>query len=262
MCPQRSKRSIRKHSAIRLGAGLEKSLSAYAIAATAAGVSLLALAPSASARIVYTRANTPIPVNGGPVPLDLNHDGVADFSFSNRVRYSSIDPLVEFLLQGLPDGKSNAIWGRGSFVRTFFNSSHAFAFAGALHPGFTVGPNKSYFQKGKNGVLGFYKIAASGGSVTSQTYGQWLNTKSRYLGLQFLIDGQVHYGWARLSVSLIPPTATKGIYATLTGYAYETIANKPIITGKKGPDVITLEPATLGRLAQGASGMSAWREKK
>jgi hypothetical protein len=35
--------------------------------------------------------------------------------------------------------------------------------------------------------------------------------------------------------------------ATLTGYAYETIPNKPIITGKtKGPDVITLDPATLG----------------
>jgi hypothetical protein len=53
------------------------------------------------------------------------------------------------------------------------------------------------------------------------------------------------------------------IEATLTGYAYETIPNKPIIAGKtKGPDVITLEPATLGHLAQGASGISAWREQK
>ena len=49
----------------------------------------------------------------------------------------------------------------------------------------------------------------------------------------------------------------------LTGYAYETVPNKPIITGKTtGPDVITLDPATLGHLAQGASGISAWREKK
>jgi hypothetical protein len=65
-------------------------------------------------------------------------------------------------------------------------------------------------------------------------------------------------------MSLIPPMPNqRGIQATLTGYAYETIPNKPIITGKiKGPDVITLEPATLGRLAQGASGISTWREKK
>jgi hypothetical protein len=39
------------------------------------------------------------------------------------------------------------------------------------------------------------------------------------------------------------------IAATRTGYAYETIPNKPIITGKtKGPDVITLDPARLGHL--------------
>jgi len=258
MSSQGKKTSIRNRSVIGLSAGLEKSLSAYAVAAAAAGVSLLALAPSASARIVYTRANTPIPVNGGPVPLDLNHDRVVDFFFSNRVRSSSIDPRVSFLLQGVPKGNSNAIWGRGTLSLSRLNFSGGFA--GALHPGFAVGPNRPYFQKGRNGVLGFYRGVASFGSFTTQTYGQWLNTRNRYLGFQFLIDGQVHYGWARLKVA---PPASGGIQATLTGYAYETIPNKPIIAGKtKGPDVITLEPVTLGRLAQGASGMSAWRQKK
>jgi len=43
--------------------------------------------------------------------------------------------------------------------------------------------------------------------------------------------------------------ATKSVY--ITGYAYETVANKPIVTGqRKGPDVITVQPtstpATLG----------------
>ena len=86
-------------------------------------------------------------------------------------------------------------------------------------------------------------------------------TKNRYLGLQFVINGQVHYGWARLSVSLTDPSLNKfGIYAVLTGYAYEDVPNKPIITGKtKGPDVITLDPATLGHLAGGASQIPAWR---
>jgi hypothetical protein len=54
-----------------------------------------------------------------------------------------------------------------------------------------------------------------------------------------------------------------GITAVVTGYAYETIPNKPIITGKtKGPDVVTLQPATLGHLATGASAMPAWRVKQ
>jgi hypothetical protein len=132
-------------------------------------------------------------------------------------------------------------------------------FAAALHPGFTVGPKKSYFQEGTSRWL----MALAGGSnFGTNTKGQWLYTCGRYLGLKFTIDGETHYGWARLTVTL--PTGIGGtIKATLTGYAYETIPNKPIITGKtKGPDVITLEPATLGRLAQGASGISAWREKK
>jgi hypothetical protein len=54
-----------------------------------------------------------------------------------------------------------------------------------------------------------------------------------------------------------------GITAVLTGYAYETIPGKPIITGKtKGPDVVTLQPATLGHLATGASAIPAWRVKQ
>ena len=64
---------------------------------------------------------------------------------------------------------------------------------------------------------------------------------------KFLIKGKFHYGWARLS--------TQGMTDTLTGYAYETIANKPIITGKtKGSSAITIPAGaagTLGHLALG-----------
>ena len=54
-----------------------------------------------------------------------------------------------------------------------------------------------------------------------------------------------------VSFSRLNVTLKRGqIAATRTGYAYETIPNKPIITGKtKGPDVITLDPATRGHLA-------------
>jgi len=53
------------------------------------------------------------------------------------------------------------------------------------------------------------------------------------------------------------------ITATLTGYAYETIPNKPIIAGKThGPDVITLQDASLGHLARGASAIPSWRAKE
>ena len=75
-----------------------------------------------------------------------------------------------------------------------------------------------------------------------------MNVYDRYLGIMFQIKGKPHYGWARLNVS----GGGGSLGGVLTGYAYETIPNKPIIAGKtKGPDVITVEPATLGRLALG-----------
>ena len=65
------------------------------------------------------------------------------------------------------------------------------------------------------------------------------------------------------------------IKAILTGYAYETIPNKAIITGKtKGPDDAGVEesnttpsrptrkPGSLGLLAMGAPGLSIWRREE
>jgi hypothetical protein len=249
MTPQLSANPRQCKPANLLSPQLEKSLAAYAAAAISAGVSLMALASPSEARIVYTPANTPIPVNGGLVPLDLNHDGVADFSFSNWSYVFKCCELTDaFLVQVAPATKTNAVWGRGSFHFSFqgFNGG----FASALHRGFSVGANKSYFQNGRHGLVGF-SIDNPISSFTTRTYGQWLQTKGRYLGLQFLIDGQVHYGWARLTVS---GPQSGGFAVSLTGYAYETIPNKPIITGKtKGPDVITVNERSLGHLARGAS---------
>jgi hypothetical protein len=203
----------------------------------------------AEAKIVYTPANISIPVNGGWVPIDLNHDGIADFSFSNYQTATGTNGGG--LLRAQAKNQSDEIWGRGEF-RNYGR------FAYALRPGFGVGPNRSFFQKGSRWIMA--ETAAGGFSSFehSATYGQWLYTRNRYLGLKFTVGGAVHYGWARFTV-----TVPLGIQATLTGYAYETTPYKPIVTGKtNGPDVITLKPATLGRLAQGASGISAWREKK
>jgi len=76
--------------------------------------------------------------------------------------------------------------------------------------------------------------------------------------LQFLIKGKVHYGWARLTVVNNHP----GLAATLTGFAYETVPCKPIITGQTKESGEIVQPARLGHLARGASAISAWRVKQ
>jgi len=245
----------RRRQIARLGSELEKRLSAYTVAAAATGVSLLALTAESQAKIVYTATNTPIPFNGGPVLVDLNNDGIADFFLSNggvSLSYFTVD----FLRAGA-ESQRNAIWGRGSLQwgdRKLGppKASYSSVFASALRAGFTVGPNKSYFQKGKGWLMGLVEDSRFRGS---ENFGQWGCSQPRYLGMKFMISGQTHFGWARVKFESTGPF--------LTGYAYETVANKPIVTGKtKGSDVIASEEASLGCLARGASGISAWREKK
>jgi hypothetical protein len=87
-----------------------------------------------------------------------------------------------------------------------------------------------------------------------------------YLGLKFSIHGQTHFGWARFNATV----DRHRVFAMLTGYAYETAANKPTVTGKTKGDIDLVrdasrsepapEPASLDRLAQGAEGLAAWRK--
>jgi len=128
-----------------------------------------------------------------------------------------------------------------------------------------VGP-KGSFQASTQGMATLRKYGNKTHSSTT-TKGPWQNVSNRYLGLKFYIHGQAHYGWARLNVTV----TNYGIYALLTGYAYETIANKAIVTGKtKGGQTVSRpaglsqhesSTATLGVLAQGASNLAVWRER-
>jgi hypothetical protein len=81
--------------------------------------------------------------------------------------------------------------------------------------------------------------------------------------MKFVINGTAHYGWAHVTVH--------NGNAVLNGYAYETVPNTPIVTGKtSGPVVADLSmeplssdhPATLGLLAQGSRGLAVWRREE
>ncbi len=72
------KRSSGPRKTTDLSKSVHQQLSMYALAAGAAGVSALALAPSADAKIIYTKTNTQILANT-PYNLDVNNDGTTDF---------------------------------------------------------------------------------------------------------------------------------------------------------------------------------------
>jgi hypothetical protein len=218
---------------------------------------LLALAQPAGAKIVYTPTHHVIGPFGS-YKLDLNHDGKTDFTI-HEVRQSSTDgPTLNCLAAAVARG--NAVEGYLSYRQVDV--------AVALKRGARISQSGGFVSKGSFGPVMACTVSSNG----TQIFGPWVNATNRYLGLKFKIHGQTHYGWARLSVRR---TGLLKIIATLTGYAYETVPNKPILAGKQNGSEESIElrnrsattapilqPASLGRLAQGETGLVTWRREK
>jgi len=227
----------------------QKRLDLYALAASAAGVSLFALAQPVEAEIVYTPTNRSIGINT-PFNLDLNHDGIADFQLWNKY---SFNIAIEAKLGIKPMLATNRIAGDSEFAAAF--------------PGGVLIDRNTHFPSKGDGVMvwWFYSFSST---ICCGSYGPWRNVQNRYLGLKFSINGETHFGWARLSVKFFAPNIT----ATLTGYAYETEANKAIKTGQtaEGSPSASLTPPSrkapsvgaLGVLAIGSAVQSIWRREE
>jgi len=226
-----------------LSDSLHHQLSLYALAASAAGVSLLALPLPSEGKVVYTPAHKWLPVNQYYY-LDLNHDGVNDFQFILGSTIFSASFVRHMSLR----------WAASTQTKNAIYSikSKGFSCAAALPKGTKVGPHSPGFKSQVRAAF-MFSSAFSAFNSNRTYFGPWMNvTKSAYLGVQFGIKGEVHYGWARFGRI----RHDKPVRALLMGYAYETTPNKRIVTGEtKGPDVITAqpdaEPGSLGRLALG-----------
>jgi hypothetical protein len=252
---KRSPRITRTPS--ELSQSVHERLNMYALAASAAGVGTLVLAHPAEAKIVYTPTHVIIGLHGS-YKLDLNHDGKTDFNFLQSFFISqTYGESYQEILTVVPLGENQVI---GGVTQTQINSHYAVALA----PGVRIGP-KGRFSKGPNGMAWF------GTGFTTWCGGHWFDVKNRYLGLEFRVKGKLHYGWARLNVTCT--TSQRKATGTLTGYAYETIPNKPIIAGKThGTDDAEPAPAsvtkhtpeqpTLGMLALGSLALSIWRREE
>jgi hypothetical protein len=188
-----------------------------------------------------TRRTTKIPQGFERfVFLDLNHDGINDFTFSNFMTASSSRVFL-WVKDGHP-GNAISSTGAGSSV----------AFASALPAGKVIGPNGKF-------VKGDQRQMDNNDGPGPKCEGPWIQARELYLGLEFVIKGEIHFGWARLNVNCGPERVNK---ARLTGYAYETVANKAILAGDMGPDASADDPGTLGNLARGAAAIFGGRDQQ
>lgn len=240
----------------------------YAIAAAVAGVSVLALTEPAAAEVVVTKKTIQIPVSTGttanPVTISLANNGVTDISLTLWA-----GALPGRTLDFNSPNESNGALAAGSAP-----------YAVALTRGAKIGPVGSearffYFR-------GLVELSASSG-VNKYCKGFWGSNpkyylgvgcgeeKNQYVGVRFLLNGQTHYGWIRLTVTTSPDPNGPALTAKITGYAYETVANKPILAGTaatSAAEVQVPEKAqhhagpSLGMLAGGVQALPLWRREE
>jgi hypothetical protein len=216
----------------------ESRLSAYAMAAGAAGVGLLAAALPAEAEVVFTPAHTIFTT--GTLFIDLNNDGLKDFALT-IYNWSTSDRRL--VVSGLNAQNGALGYSSGPSYPPF-----------ALKSGSPIPPTRSG---------GFWQREAPAANVGVSIFGTAItgpfpNVGARYLGLQFVINGEIHYGWAAIKVKGRATTAHSAeIQVTLLGYAYETVANESILAGQRsGAGDVKMSdpipgPGSLGVLAHG-----------
>jgi hypothetical protein len=236
---------------------VQRHLHAYGIAAGAAGVSVLSITQSSRAEVVYTPANETIGRQSS-LRLDLNHDGIIDYTVTE---YGGKSGLNTYQYLSVRAARSNSV----NCASTYCISGQSYA--AALSKGSRIG-----FSPRRGWMTGDAPMAFEELFERRSVFylDGWVNVHSRYLGLQFQINGETHFGWARLNVKFHGGLPGGRIWeAQLTGYAYETVARKSIQAGQTrgssedgsqaslSPDA----PGQLGVLALGSNGIALRRRE-
>jgi HYDIN/CFA65/VesB family protein len=201
-------------------------------------VAAFTLVSPAKAEIVYHSAN--IGINDGTYNLDLNGDGVTDFTIMSTWRSGSCGVLCKYSEISLGETPAS---GNGAVV-------------GPLKRGDEIGPNQAF--DGNSGLMSeyasSYRCTFLGCYWSHGSGGPWLGKKG-YLGLSFQVNGQTYYGWALLKC---PGGTYGGGQGTLLGYAYETIPGRAILAGETSyiwftPALLNFGTVTLGTTASGSA---------
>jgi hypothetical protein len=183
-------------------------LTAYSAMAGA----FVAIGTDANALVVYNDIDDVTYTLGEGYGLDLDDNGYPDF-----------------LMQGI--ATTGGAWTFASAIGALSSSGYGnpsnmvvgytgavLPYASALNAGEVIDSASPFMSNTYNRV---WLASIYSGS----TYGQFGDAGDKYMGVMFDIDGELHYGWARLDVTLAPVTVT------VKDYAYEDVAEAGIEAG-------------------------------
>lgn len=201
-------------------------------------LAFIGLQSAASAAVVYDSTprvySFPLPNTSTPNPsvnftLDLNGDSVAELgvSLANHFGQIQIPEEVTHLLASLTrpnEGESDASY----LVSTLSPSPSSPA---AMQLGSLIGPDATFSESfGATLLRGEYRTFQ--GTAVPKAPGNFLTANSpAYVGAQFLIVGELRYGWVRLSFIGGSQGGLNQGLAVVSGMAYED-SGQPILAGQ------------------------------
>lgn len=229
-------------------------LNAYALAAGAAGIGVLAVLP-AHGEVVYTPTQITISL-AGTSSYELNPAGSPVAPFKIYAGFTSPGAYWDTISFNPQTNGARFIQGPGT--------SWSVA---PLPAGFIIGNPGRRFGSPRRGLVDTYGPYGRG---TYNNHDGFPFGKTAYIGFKFLIGGKVHYGWARVDVRFDQNTPKRRLYMQLSGYAYETTPGLSIKAGQTSGtaampanEAAPAAPAaqSLGLLALGAEGVQLWRRE-
>lgn len=158
--------------------------------------------------------------------LDINGDGTTDFILRSNDPYSGVNNAVL-----IPQG-TNRVVSMNSYVAN-------------MASGDVVGSSLNPVYQWSNSKTPITTLAQILGPTIIES-GNFVGVPSGYMGFYFVDSGNDYYGW--LSVTN-PVSNDAGLYALVTHWAYESLANSPIAVGA------VPEPSTVGLIVLGGAVM-------
>jgi len=209
-----------------------KKLAAYSAMAGA----FVTAASSADAQVTYVDIEDEELEIGDLYELDLNDDGETDFLFQVAAT-------------------SGGSW---SFARVFGSvTTSAYAFGDESNR--VVGysgpflPYGSAFDEDEPinedaDFLSAYGVAFLASLYAGNTYGPFADEDEKFLGVKFIADDNLHYGWVRCSATV------DEVSLTIHDYAFEATPEAEILTGDTGAVEVAIQyidPAQLSIYSYG-----------
>jgi hypothetical protein len=247
---------------------LARCLNAYAIAAAASGVAVLACA---------------MPAEGAPVckTLSIDLQSSATFPLNPANQFAAPFNVAQsvYAFSFYTTGISQFFWWNRGFFEPNSGGAKVITASNSLPAdlalGAEIGPGGNFNKPASYGMLFTYGRGTRGhfqGGGNKRSHRGNLNLLGdNYIGFEFRESGQLHYGWVRLRVTTKQGYYNKNYTSThVLGYGYETAPNTAIAAGScsadaqaklaapsgPGPDS---RKASLGMLALGSEGIARRR---